>query len=449
MKTLKHLLVLSMSMLLIAGCSSKKDGSSDSSSSDNSENNRITEVNSELLRTVDFNSAIVAVANFEQLKATYQSEEWSEINDYDEFADLSSVVIVKPGRHADKYTTFSIDNQDAFTTYATQNLTQLTDRGDFAVYQPKYKDGFIMVKGSQMWIGDNPAAIESSVKNAATKHFGEGLAISASIEQPHTINVAVNMAIIPDVAKYNEELSNAWGIANIDMTKYTVTGDAKIVTGNGDAVQFPGMQPINTSFLKYTDGEPNMALALGISKDFPWKTLQKILGDTGVDSSTLSYMTLIGRMINGTVGVSASVDPDNGEISFSALIESSNADPEALMGMLEGVVGQLPTTPDGFYTIPIEQLPTGNVFIGAVEEKFYVGSHHPSQFNGNNSLQSVFSGNEAVFSINLPKSLVSLFSEGELSCGVKGIAQVKNSTAHFEISVTDTNLSIIEVLSKL
>lgn len=449
MKTLKHLLLLSMTILLMAGCSSKKDESSDSASSANEENSKITEVNNELLRTVDFNSAVVILANFDQMLTTYDLYDKSNLRECDEFADLSSVVVVMPSRKDDLYFTFRIDNQEAFNNYVSRNLTQLTDRGDFAVYQSRNNENFIMVKGSQMWIGENPVVIESSVKNAATKHFGQGLAISTSIEQPHTVNVAMNMAAIPEVAAYNELFNDAWGIANVDMSKSTISGEAKIIKGNGDAVEFPGMQPISTKFLNYTKGEPNVAFAMGIGKDFPWKTIQKVLADTGVDPSSLSYVTLIGRMINGTVGVSASVDPSSGEISFSALVESSNADPTAIFGMLEGYVGQLPTTGDGFYRIPMSELPSGNVYLGAVEEAFYIGSHHPSQLNGNNSLQSVFSDNDMALSVNFPRSLMSQFTDGECSFGIKGKAQVKKSIAHFEISVTDTNMSIIEALSKL
>ncbi|MDE6308665.1 MAG: hypothetical protein K2L93_00340 [Muribaculaceae bacterium] len=449
MNTLKHLLALSMTILLIAGCSSKKDESSDSSSSSNSEGAAcVTEVNNELLRTVDYNATAVLVANLESVFSTYSVDN-AVIKDYDEFADLSSVVLVMPSLNGESYTTFLIDNADAFNTYANGNLTQLTDRGDFAVYANRYDDRYVMVKGSQMWVGRSPSSIEQSVKNAATRHFGQGLAISTSIEQPHSVNIAVNMSAIPNIKEYGSEFADAWGIANVDMTKSTITGDAKIISSNGDAVMVPGMRELSTKFLNYTMGEPNVALAMGIGKDFPWKTVQKVLTEAGADPSDLSLLPILGKMIDGTVSASVSIDSNSGEIYFSALIESSNADPEAVIGMLQGFVGQVSSTSDGFYSIPVDALPSGNIYLGAVGEAFFIGSHHPSQLSGNNNLQSVFSGNEAALSINVPKSLMMMLTEGEGTFGLNGKVQVEKSTAHFEVKVTDTDMSIIEAFNKM
>lgn len=448
MKTLKYLLVLSMTILLMAGCSSKKEESSESASSGKEGNSKVTEVNNELLRTVDFNSSLVLVANLENVFTTYNIKD-AAIKEIDDFADLSSVLVVGPSPNDDTYTTFLIDNAEAFNTYANNNLTQLTDRGDFAVYQKRYDDKFIMVKGSQMWVGENPSSIEQSVKNAATRHFGEGLAISSSIEQPHTVNVAVKMSDVPNIKEYGNQFADAWGIANVDVSKSAITGDVKIINSNGDAVQFPGLRELSTTFLKYTNGEPNVAFAMGIGKDFPWKTVQKVLVEAGADPSNLSLLPIVGKMIDGTVSVSVSVDPYSGEIFGSALIESSNADPAAIIGMLQGFVGQGTSTSDGFYSIPVDVLPSGNIYVGAVDEALFVGSHHPSQFSGNNNLQSVFSGNEAVLSVNIPKSLMNMITDGESDFGLNGKVQVNKSTAHFEVKVTDTDMTIIEAFNKM
>ncbi len=444
MKTLKHLLALSVAIALLAGCSSKKE-----EQSEDSQERKIEEVNNALLRTVDYNTPIVVVTNVNQIFSQTTNVP-KQIKSIDTFGDLSSVVTAFSSltNDDDVYWTFQIDNPDALEGYlGSANVTQAEERDGFTVCMDHNTGLFLMTKGNQAWLTDSPQTVERSVKAAATRHFGQDAAIASYMEQAHTANVAVNLAAIPEVAKHNEALKDGWGICNIDLNGKTIKGEGMTLNSNGEPVEYPGLQNINTGVLTHAIDNPNIAFAMGITKDFPWKSIQKMLSN-GNRNSDFSQLTLFGRMIDGTVSISASLDPSVMDLRVSAVLQSTKADPTALIDMLQGFLGnQLADMGGGVYSFRTYESPTGYIYIADVDGSLYAGTHHPGQLSGNTNLKSVYEGNALGLSVNITPDLMQMFGNSKINFGIKGTVQSTSTKSKFQFSVTDTDKSIMQLIT--
>lgn len=463
MNRLKYLLALSLTLLILAGCSSKKD---EDKKDDNPD---VTEVNSALLKTVGSDAEMVVVINMDQMLtnagykrsgSTYEAPEGGYADvymaDMAGFADLASVVRVDPSISSDEdsYYTFAITSTDGLQSYVDSNrLTRLQDRDGYTVYTLD-NGRYLMINGQQGWITRTPASVISNVAAASNKHFGQGLAISTSIEQPHTLNVAVNIGSIPEAGQNVAELANGWGIANIDLSGPKVSGTFKTIKSDGSEIQIPGTQNISTDFLKYTKGTPNVALAMGITPKFPWKAIGKLLSGSG-DNSMSGYLPFM-RMIDGTVAVAISASADSNAaypapgFDFMAMIDSKS-DPESLMQLINMAAGnKLTPAGDGIYRMPLNFGPLSEIYVGPVDGKFFIATYPPASATGSTDLDSTFSGNDLVLNLNLPPEILGLFINAydAPGFGLRGFLKSTSSSGSFEFSLTGTDMPLLQALSQ-
>lgn len=425
---------MALSAILLAACSSKEEYN-----------------NGTLLKTVSFNASPVIVMNMEQMMAQ-QADFDTELAGMDCFADLSSVVVVAgiDGRDRDSYTTFMIDNSDSLNIYINdRKLMKSGDVEGFTVYdlnEMSSHESHLMVKDKQAWLTARPEIVTADVAAARKRHFGQDIGIIESIEDAHTINVAVNLGAMKGAVDYDKNLADGWGIANVDFQGETVDGVFKIIDSEGKPIDIPGMQTINPQFLKYVNGTPDVAAAVGLTKDFPWKALRIVLQSMG--ASDVAMALSIAKNIEGTVALSLSIDPNTDDISGMALIDTSRAEIESIMTMLRHVSsGEITEVSAGVYRVPVSMLSSGYLYAGNVEGQLYIGTYAPGEGNGNNDLASVFTGKEMGLSLNCSPEVMLNLSNGRFPYGLEGNLQVSKSEGAFKFTVKGDGKSILRLVT--
>ncbi len=450
--SLKSLAVIVIAAITFAACNktAESDGTSEGRSI------------GKLISTVSYDAAAVGVVNMNQVfenagfklvDGKYQvpselnmSGTAASIASMPEFADLNTVIVVISETGNDEYTTFYINNPDKLKAYIADNkLTQLESLDGFDQYAlpDRYK---LLVNERQAWITKRPSKVADDVKAASERHFGQNTGIIQGLEEKHTLNIALNSSKFANSQKSHEAFADTWAIANIDLNKAQLTGNVKAINSEGKPVKYPGLQTINTDFIRYTIGEPNLALAMGISPDFDWSAMRDVIGDNEL-AMYLPYL----QMINGTVAITANVDMANDKYDFMATINSAKSDPQSLTQMiLMAVQGQSTDLGNGMYRIPALFLPSQQAYFGNLNGNFFISSYNPAEANGNNDLAQIVEGKDCALHVNLDAEALSAIrgSCSDFDFGVDIMAQASNSAANFKVTLTGANdpflLSIIK-----
>lgn len=424
---------------------------------------KTAESNGKLLETVSYDAAAVGVVNmtqvfenagFKLVDGKYQapvgfnmSSTMTSIASMAEFSDLNSVVVVLPKMGVDEYTTFFISDTDKLKAYIDDNkLSKLESLDGFDQYalSDRHK---LLVKDNQAWITEDPAKAVDDVKAASKRHFGQDISIAQGLEEEHTVNIAINSSKFANSQKTQKAFADTWAIVNIDLNNNQLTGDVKATNSEGKPVEYPGLQTINTDFINYTIGEPNLALAMGISPDFDWSAMRDVIGDNEL-AMYLPYL----QMINGTVAITANVDMANNKYDFIATINSAKSDPQSLTQMiLMAVQGQSTDMGNGIYRIPALFLPSQQAYFGNLNGNFFISSYNPAEANGNNNLAPIFDGKDCAIHINLDAEALSAMSgnRSNFNFGIDIMAQSTKSDANFKVTLTDSKdpflLSLIKI----
>lgn len=402
-----------------------------------------------LITTVSYDAAAVGIVNMNQVfenagfklvDGKYQAPSGlnmsgtaASIASMPEFADLNTVIVVISETGNDEYTTFYINNPDKLKAYIADNkLTQLESLDGFDQYAlpDRYK---LLVNERQAWITKRAAKVVDDVKAASERHFGQNTGIIQGLEEKHTLNIALNSSKFANSSKNRKAFADTWAIANIDLNKAQLTGNVKAINSEGKPVKYPGLQTINTDFIRYTMGDPNLALAMGISPDFDWSAIRDVIGNNEL-ASYLPYL----QMVNGTVAITANVDMANDKYDFMATIHSVKSDPQSLTQMiLMAVEGQSIDMGNGMYRIPSPYLPSQQAYFGNLNGNFFISSYNPAEANGNNKLTQIFNGQDCALHVNLDAEALSAMigTRNEFDFGVDLTVQASNSAANFKITL--------------
>lgn len=182
---------------------------------------------------------------------------------------------------------------------------------------------------------------------------------------------------------------------------------AEIMTSAGQEVELPGLQPIQSDFVRYVPDGTQLAFAVGLTPQFDLSAIER-LATAGVDRGTAMAMRMalpFLRELDGTVAIALAPDVD-GDISPRSKVLLMAHMPQAavdkIIGMATDQFGEYAASARNSQgMLRFEIMDNTILYIGSVDGCLTV-CNYPLEDGGEAALGPVFDGGDAVLYINIP-----------------------------------------------
>lgn len=282
------------------------------------------------------------------------------------------------------------------------------DRGDFdEVYNAGYTT--MLVRGNLCWIVPQSAedAVDELSKvltRAAKSDFGKVPSVADAVSGTGAM---ANVAVLTS-AKAAEwmvmECSSVSGDVRVEVVSYDNQGKPVVTKGSSE---------IQLDFLRYVPGDFNVALAMGVSREYDWNRFFGLF--EGSDNFKVAgFMEVLRPFLesaDGTIALAAKfpVTPkvDEGEMAvtvhpFVAMIHMDQAQVNSCLENLKSLLKKnfMTVTDGGNGMFRAGFGPQGALYFGNVDGYLAIGTS-PFEPTAMNSLTPVFQGKTLAASVNL------------------------------------------------
>ena len=285
--------------------------------------------------------------------------------------DIENMVIALDGDV--KYCIMSIDDEDKVMEATRDNIgwNDATDgyrigRMDGSTFL--MKDGLLwIVSGSR----DAVKSVSDMNKRAREMSVGKLDGVAAAMTRDNMANIAVasGFASLTTSGKSDTEIpaqDKEWNVASLQQgADGSLVLDWQLMQSTGRTLQPKGLQPVNPALLAYVPENFNVVAAAGLTGEFDWEPLRKIVMMVG-GFQTAAFMSVVNpylESIDGTMLLAfAPSDPamlaegDASDWDFIAMIHMPQAKINALTDMIKNMfatAGMTPTvTPQGLIAVP-------------------------------------------------------------------------------------------------
>lgn len=285
--------------------------------------------------------------------------------------DIDNIVIAVDADNV-TYTTFAVNDLDRLCEMTSGDLEWADDGG----YKTARLAGMTLIaNGSQLWCVDGskePAkAVDALRKRAGEISVGSLDGVARALGRDNIVNVAVasGFATLTTSKKSNTEIpaqDKEWNIASINTgADNSLVAEWEMMQSTGRTVAVKGMKNINPALLAYVPENFNVTFAAGITPEFDWEPLRRLLMLTG-GFQTAAFLSVVNpylASIDGTVLMAAApsspdalVDGDPSEWDFIALVHMPQDKINSLISMIRNMMATAGLTPqmtsEGIMMVP-------------------------------------------------------------------------------------------------
>ncbi|MCC8038109.1 MAG: hypothetical protein LIP02_08265 [Bacteroidales bacterium] len=212
--------------------------------------------------------------------------------------DAHSIVVFE--YKSSRFCTFAITDEAKFLQYFENQGATKSKSGDFEVLKID-RDNCIAMRDGQGWY-TNPRGLDmlaDILKEAKKRPLADMNGIREWLEKDGALNVAYSLAPI----------NSTWVVANTVLKDNILSFSVTAIDKGGKPMDTSKMvEPINSAVLGYLPGNTQLAVAMGLNKDFPWGDIKTALapfvGYQGIGFLELA-MSQMGQ-IDGTVALAVS-----------------------------------------------------------------------------------------------------------------------------------------------
>lgn len=230
------------------------------------------------------------------------------------------------------------------------------------------KDGYLWaVKGAR----DAVKSVDEFKKRAGEMSVTQLDGIAEVLGRDNMVNVAVASGLVSmnGTGKSDTEIAaqdKEWSVAALkEGADNSLVIDWEMMQSTGRTIKAEGMQHINPALLAYVPENFNVTLAFGLTKEFDWEPLRKVVMLAG-GFQTAAFMSVVNpylESIDGTVLMAAAPsspelmkDGDVSDWDFIVMVHMPQDKINSLMSMISSMMstaGMTPTvTADGIMAIP-------------------------------------------------------------------------------------------------
>lgn len=280
--------------------------------------------------------------------------------------DIENIVVAVDGDNV-TYATMIVDDMDKFNE-ATGESVEWNEATD-GYRTARFGIGTLLAKDNQIWLvkgaRDAIKAVDGLVKSARDMPVSKIDGVAEALSRDNMVNVAVTagFASLTKGDKDDAGQEKGWNVASLKE------GDDKSLVLDWEMISSTdvtrGLQNINPALLAYVPENFNMVMAAGLTPEFDWEPLRKLVMLAG-GFQTAAFMSVVNpylESIDGTVLMAAAPsspelfkDGDVSDWDFIVMAHMPQDKINSLMGMIRNMMstaGMSPTmTADGLMAIP-------------------------------------------------------------------------------------------------
>lgn len=322
----------------------------------------------------------------------------------------------------------------------------------------------LLAKNGQIWAvsgaRDAIKAVEGMVKGAKEMSVGslDGVAEALARDNMANVAVAAGFATLTTSGKSNTEIAvqdKEWNIASLqEGADNSLVLDWEMMQSTGRTVKPKGMQNINPALLAYVPGNFNVAFAAGLTGEFDWEPLRKLVMLAG-GFQTAAFMSVVNpylESIDGTVLMAAAPSSpelltggDASDWDFIVMAHMPQDKINSLTAMIRNMMSTAGMTPsvteNGLLAVPQYGK---TMYIGNVDG--YLGISTVGFDNTrNNPLAPTFVNKDMAASLTLePLSAYMPVATGD--AGLVLTASMDNGKGSFKVKATGTQSPLLVFL---
>ena len=287
-------------------------------------------------------------------------------------ADIDNIVVAVDNENV-TYAIMAVGDMDKFNAATGEYLDWNEAANGYRT--ARFGSQSLLAKDGQVWAvtgaRDAVKAVDEFKKRAREMSVAQLDGIAEALGRDNMANVAVasGFASMTGSGKPNTEIAvqdKEWSVASLkDGADNSVVMDWEMMQSTGLTVKPKGMQNINPALLAYVPENFNVTVACGLTKDFDWEPLRKVIMLAG-GFQTAAFMSVVNpylESIDGTVLMAAApsspellTDGDVSDWDFIVMVHMPQSKINSLMSMIGNMMstaGMTPTvTADGLMAIP-------------------------------------------------------------------------------------------------
>lgn len=379
--------------------------------------------------------------------------------DYEGVVELNQMVYAVRGGKG--YLLIPIDSEQKFAEATKESVEWSESAGGFMTGTgggDEYVVGdgifWTIPKGlSQDPVGDVKAFLKSAEKSSIESLEG----VRESLLADNMLNMTFSVGSTDKKAQTADSKNTArWISANFIFNENKLLVDLGYMEADGTPVDIPGLKPVNPAVLSYIPGDMMFAMALGITPEFRWDILSKMVNKThnfgaiSLFSMAMPYLS----SIDGTLMVAAKpltegepTSPDLDTWQVVAMVHLSQEKINEIMDTLRTMLFTAGVIP--------EMTDNGLLRIRNITNSFYIGnvdgylafSNFPIQSGCQNSLSPVFEGKNGACVLNLPT--LRIIDDNFPAVGAQVNLQCEPSGGRIEATFASNEASAAEILLKM
>lgn len=454
LSTLCRMALMSLIILTVASCSSKKDKLLESVPDD-----------VEFAVTMNFidlakksnisveDGRLILPREYSYVKENLPDDFTKTAGKMAEAVDLENVVVFGYVNKEAVYVTFALNDPDSFRSLLKNEDFERDRENGYEIYaksDSEYADCWVISEDeTQAWFVDRRRDVKNiedfelaRKKNNILKYSGLKSALTAD----NIVNVVFDQTAI------NSGLEEYWATGSANIVDNAIVLEMTAIKTDGEPIPATALQEISPDFLRYIPSNFLGVAAFGLNPDGEWvdqvkNVLTQMAGhrNQAMVDEVMPYI----KAVDGTVAFG--FGPKNKSALLSgrpdgwqaiAMVHMTQSKVNSLTELLKTNLPQSTSAGDGLYKFEDSNM---SITYGMLDGYFAIGVNTGLKPDKNNSFASDFTGKSYAMVLQSPM-LNEIVDAPKLSYSVKAFMELNGSTLRLQIKLVGADSPIIPTL---